>query len=81
MEFLEITSPSKRKEIVQEYISTRNAIRKRNENNKESNLIKERELEARVRPLIEATEKLPDKISDALVKTNFHSWSLLRRPN
>ena len=70
MEFLEITSPAKRKEIVEDYISTRNVIRKRNENNKESNLIKERELEAKVRPLIEATEKLPEKISDALIKTN-----------
>jgi hypothetical protein len=48
-------------------------IRTRNENNKENNLIKERELEARVCPIVEATEKLPEKISDALIKNNLSS--------
>lgn len=62
-----------RKELVQEYIDTRNAIRTRNENAKENNFIKERALEARVRPIVEATNKLPEKISDALIKNNVKS--------
>ena len=70
MEFLNIKDPSRRKEIIQDYINTRNEIRTRNENNKENNLIKERALEAKVRPIVEATEKLPEKISDALLKNN-----------
>ena len=70
MEFLNIKDPSRRKEIIQDYINTRNVIRTRNENNKENNLIKERALEAKVRPIVEATEKLPEKISDALLKNN-----------
>ena len=70
MEFLNIKDPSRRKEIIQDYINTRNEIRTRNENNKENKLIKERALEAKVRPIVEATEKLPEKISDALIKTN-----------
>ena len=61
MAFINIKDPAKRKEIVQEYIDTRDAIRLRNENNKENNLIKERAIEERFRPIINATEKLPEK--------------------
>ena len=68
MAFINIQDPTKREEIVQEYIKTRDAIRLRNENNKESNLIKEREIEERFRPIVTATEKSAEKIASVLKK-------------
>ena len=73
MEFLTIEDPSRRKELVREYIATRKALRARSENTKESNLIKERELEERVRPLVEATNKLPEKNSNVIAENNLKS--------
>jgi len=73
MEFLTIEDPSRRKELVQEYIATRKAIRARNENTKENNLISERALEERVRPIVEATNKLPEKFSNVLAENSIKS--------
>ena len=73
MEFLTIEDPSRRKELVQEYIATRKAIRARNENTKENNLIRERALEERVRPIVEATNKLPEKFSNVLAENSIKS--------
>jgi len=68
MAFIDIEDPNKRRETVQEYIKTRNEIRGRNENNKESNLIKEKEIEAKFRPIVRATEESAEKITSALKK-------------
>ena len=70
MAFINIQDPTKREEIVRNYIDTRNAIRERNENNKEHILLKEQELQEKFRPLVQATEKLPEKIVNALEKEN-----------
>jgi len=68
MAFIDIQDPTRRENIVKEYVRSRNAIRERNEESKVSNFIKEREIEETFRPLVTATEKLPDKIIDALEK-------------
>ena len=66
MAFINIADPDRRKEIVQEYLKTRNAIREKSENNKESNLLKEKEIEERAKPIVTATEKSAEKITSAL---------------
>ena len=66
MAFIEIADPQKRKEIVKEYIQLRNEVKQRNENNKESNLLKEQALKESTRPLVEATEKSAQLITSAL---------------
>ena len=68
MAFINIKDPDRRKEIVQEYIRIRDSIRERNENNKESNLLKEREIEKQFRPIVQATEKSAERITSALEK-------------
>ena len=64
--FIEIKDPAKRNEVVNEYIKTRDMIRVRNDNNKETNLIKEREIEQNLQPVVEATEQSTKKIVSAL---------------
>ena len=66
MAFIDITDPDKREEIVKEYIQMRNAVKQRNENNKENNLLKEQVLRETTRPLVEATEKSAELITSAL---------------
>ena len=68
MAFINIEDPKKREDIVRNYIKTRNAIRERNESNKENILLKQQELQEKFRPLVQATEKLPEKIVHALEK-------------
>ena len=68
MAFIDIPNPTKREEIVREYIKTRNEIRDKNENNKESNLLKERAIEEKFRPIVTATEKSAEKIASVLKK-------------
>ena len=69
MAFINISNPTKRDEIVQEYIKMKNDIREKNENNKESNLLKERAIEERFKPIVTATEKSAEKITSALKKS------------
>ena len=66
MAFINIADPVKRKEIVQDYIQMRNDVRTRNENNKETNLLREKEKEERFKPIVTATEKSAEKITSAL---------------
>ena len=61
MAFINISDPRKRKEIVEEYIKTRNELKLKNENKKEGNLIKEQQIEEQYRPLISATEESTKK--------------------
>ncbi len=68
MAFIDITDPHRREEIVQEYLQMRKEIREKNENNKEGNLLKEREIEERSKPIVAATEKSAEKITSALKK-------------
>ena len=44
----------------------RNEVRQRNENNKETNLLKEKAIQESARPLVEATEKSAQLITSAL---------------
>ena len=69
MAFINITDPRRRKEIVDEYMKTKQELKDRAEDNKENNLIKTREIEERSRPIVEATEKSAAQIASA-VKTN-----------
>ena len=66
MAFIDITDPEKREDIVKEYVQMRNEVKQRNENNKESNLLKEQVLRETARPLVEATEKSAQLITSAL---------------
>ena len=73
MAFIDIADPAKREGIVKEYVQMRNEVKQRNENNKESNLLKEQMLRETTRPLVEATEKSAQLITSALKKCqNFH---------
>ena len=66
MAFIDIPDRAKAKEVVEEYIRMRNEVRVRNENNKETNLIKEHEKEERFKPIVAATEKSAEKITSAI---------------
>ena len=82
MAFIDIVDPVKRNETVAEYVKTRNMIRVRNENNKESNLIKEQEIERNLRPIVTATEKSADKIASVLkndAKTPYEFYSSMTK--
>ena len=83
MAFISIKNPTRRREIVQEYIRIRDKIRGRNENNKEGNLIKEQQIEEQFRPIVTATEKSADQITSALrekeEKTPYEFYSSLVR--
>lgn len=70
MAFINISDPNKRKETVQEYIKTRDEIRQKNENRKEGNLLKEKVIEERFRPIVAATEKSAETIKSALEKSH-----------
>ena len=75
MAFINITDPNRREEIVQEYLQMRNEVRKANENNKEGNLLKEKEIEERSKPIVAATEKSAEKITSAIKKNDTPSTS------
>ena len=82
MAFINISDPHRRKEIVEEYIKTKNELRLKNENKKEGNLIKEQQIEEQYRPLISATEESAKKITSALQKNTdnpLYSYSKLTR--
>ena len=84
MAFINIQDPVKRKEIVQDYVKMRNEVRQRNENDKESNLLKEKAIEERVRPIVKATEKSAEMITSALKheegpKTPFEFYSTMTK--
>ena len=82
MAFINISDPHKRKEIVEEYMKTKNELRLKNENKKEGNLIKEQQIEEQYRPLISATEESTKKITSALQKNTdnpLYSYSKLTR--
>jgi hypothetical protein len=64
--FIDITDPAKRNEVVAEYIKTRDTIRTRNDDNKETNLIKRREIQENLQPVVAATEQSTKKIVSAL---------------
>ena len=53
----------------------RNEIREKNENNKEGNLLKEKEIEERSKPIVAATEKSAEKITSAIKKNDTPSTS------
>ena len=67
--FIDIIDPTKRNEVVAEYIKTRDMIKTRNDNNKETNLIKEREIEENLQPVVTATKQSANKIVSALTET------------
>ena len=66
MAFIDIKDPKRREEIVGEYVQLRNEVRQRSENNKETNLLKEKAIQESARPLVEATEKSAQLITSAL---------------
>ena len=74
MAFINISNPQKRKEIVQEYIKTRNELQLKAENKKEGNLLKEQAIQEQAKPVVTATKESAEKITSAL--NNFSENSL-----
>ena len=65
MAFIDV-APTQRDDIMKQYAKMRKEIRLRNENKKESNLLKEQAIEESAKPLIEATKESAKIIQEAL---------------
>ena len=57
MAFIDITDPTKRDQIVQDYINTKNYLQQKYENEKAVGLQQKMELEKQYEPLISATKE------------------------
>ena len=68
MAFIDIKNPKERDEIVQNYLSTINQIRQRNEDKKAVDFTKKQVLEATFKPIVRATEKSTAAITEELRK-------------
>ena len=75
MAFINISNPQKRKEIVQEYIKTRNELQLRAENRKEGNLLKEQAIQEQAKPVVTATKESAEKITSALNNFNNNNFN------
>ena len=68
MAFIDIPNAKKRDEIVQNYLSTITQVQQRNEDEKASNLKKQKFLEKTFEPIVRATEKSTVAITEELKK-------------
>lgn len=75
MAFINISNPQKRKEIVQEYIKTRNELQLKAENKKEGNLLKEQAIQEQAKPVVTATKESAEKITSALNNFNNNNFN------
>ncbi len=66
MSFINISNPDKRNEVVNDYIKTKDEIRKRNEKVKESNLLRYELAQENAKPIVEATKKSSEEIKSAI---------------
>ena len=66
MAFIDITDPTKRDQIVQDYINTKNYLQQKYENEKAVGLQQKMELEKQYEPLISATKDSASKITTEL---------------
>ena len=66
MAFIDITDPTKRDQIVQDYINTKNYLQQKYENEKAVGLQQKMELEKQYEPLVSATKDSASKITTEL---------------